>query len=149
MRRAVAAAAVALALAGCGGDEDVYGPEARAAADDFVRALVSNGDPQLAASYTVGSARRNLMLWHEYLMRDGVQTVEGPGSARANCVKPFPVFAPSPPSDCIIYRLVGLRPLDSSRQTLVTRARFRVWLTESGGRWRVSDFDFTPHLESR
>jgi hypothetical protein len=150
VRRAGAVAvAVALALAGCGGDDEIYGPEARTAADNFVRALVSTGNPELAEKHAVGAARKDLSLWHEFLMRDGVQTVEGPGSVRANCVKPFPVFAPSGASNCIVYRLVGLTPMGTSPRTLVTTARFRVWLSESDGRWRVSDFDYTPHLETR
>jgi hypothetical protein len=146
---AARAAASALVLAGCGGDDEVYGPEARSAADAFVRALVANGDPELAATSAVGGAKQHLDLWHDYFVRDGVRTVEGPGSARANCVKPFPVFAAPRSDDCIIYRLVGLMPIGNSARTLVTTARFRVWLTESDGRWRVSEFDYTPHLETR
>jgi hypothetical protein len=152
MRGALAAAAaiLPLALAGCGGgDDEVYGPEARATADGFVRALVANGNPRLAATYASGDAKQHLDLWHAHFVRDGVRTVEGPGSARSNCVKPFPVFAPPRAADCIIYRLVGLMPIGESPRTLVTTARFRVWLTEADGRWRVSEFDYAPHLETR
>ena len=152
MRRVVAAATALflLALAGCGGDDaEVYEPEARAAADSFVRALVANGDPRLAATFADGDARQHLDLWVDHFARDGVRTVEGPGSARRNCVKPFPVFAPPRAGSCIIYRLVGLMPIGGSARTLVTTARFRVWLAESNGRWRVSEFDYAPHLETR
>jgi hypothetical protein len=145
------AAILALALAGCagGGDDEIFAPEARSAADDFVRALVAHGDTELARRLATGTASRNLDLWHTYLVRDGVRTVEGPGSARANCLKPFPVFAPPPPADCITYRLVGLMPIAGSTRTLVTTARFRVWLSGSDERWRVSEFDYTPQLEWR
>ena len=152
MRTALAACAAALALvfSGCGGgDDEIYGPEAQSVADSFVRALVANGDPRLAATYAVGDAKQHLDLWHDYFVRDGVRTVEGPGSARANCVKPFPVFAAPRSDDCIIYRLVGLMPIGNTARTLVTTARFRVWLTEADGRWRVSEFDYAPHLETR
>jgi hypothetical protein len=139
-----------LALAGCGGgDDEIFGPEARAAADQFVRALVASSDVQVARRYSSGAARDRLELWQTFLVRDGVRTVEGPGSARANCVKPFPVFTPPPPDDCITYRLVGLMPVEGSRRTLATTARFRVWLSEQDGRWRVSDFDYSPQLEWR
>jgi hypothetical protein len=147
---AAVAAVLALTLAGCGGDDDeIYRPEARTAADSFVRALVANGDPRMAATFAAGEARQHLDLWADHFTRDGVRTVEGPGSARRNCVKPFPVFAPPRADDCIIYRLVGLMPIGGSTRTLVTTARFRVWLTESYGRWRVSEFDYAPHLEAR
>jgi hypothetical protein len=56
------------------------------------------------------------------------------------------VFAPPPPQDCITYRLIGLMPVEGSRRTLVTTARFRVWLSRRGEDWRVSDFDYTPQL---
>ena len=142
-------AALALALAGCGGDDEILGPEARAAADAFVRALVSNGDVAEARSFATGSARAHAELWHDYLVREGVRTVEGPGSARANCIKAFPVFAPPEPADCITYRLRGLMPVPGSRRTLVTIARFRVWPSHTEGRWRISDFEYTPQLELR
>ena len=141
-------AVLALMLAGCAGrgDGEIFAPEARAAADDFVRALVANGNPVLARRYTTGDARDSLEVWHQYLVRDGVRTVEGPGSARANCLKSFPVFAPPKPEDCITYRLVGLVPVAGSQRTLVTTARLRVWLRRQGEAWRVSEFDYTPRL---
>ena len=149
-RRIAALAALAAVAAGCGGGEDErFGPEAVAVADSFVRAFVAAGNPRLASRYAVGDARRNLQLWHAYLLRDGVQTVEGPGSVRASCVKPFPVFAPRRQGDCIAYRLVGLKPIPNSDRTMVTTARFRLWLGEREGRWRVTEFDYTPQLESR
>jgi hypothetical protein len=147
---AATAALLLLAAAGCGGEDDeVYAPEARAVADRFVRALVANSDPRLAATFADGDAKQYLDLWVDHFARDGVRTVEGPGSARRNCVKPFPVFAPPRAGSCIIYRLVGLMPIGGSARTLVTTARFRVWLAESNGRWRVSEFDYAPHLETR
>jgi hypothetical protein len=151
-RSGTAAALVALALAGCagGGDDEIFGPEARQAADGFVRALVASGDTGLAGRYVDAEAAQRLELWHTYLLRDGVRTVEGPGSARANCVKAFPVFAPPPPADCITYRLVGLTPIPGTMRTLVVTARLRVWPEEDDdGTWRVVDFDYTPQLESR
>ena len=150
MRRLVVAVGVAVTAAGCGGGTDEpYGPEAVAIADTFVRALVAEGNPTLAQRYAVGDARRNLRLWHRYLLRDGVQTVEGPGSVRTACVKPFPVFAPRRHGDCIAYRLVGLKPIPNSRRTMITTARFRLWLIERAGQWRVAEFDYTPQLETR
>ena len=151
-RVAIAAAVLALALAlpGCGGgDDELFAPEAREAADGFVRALVAAGDPELARRFVSEPLGSTLELWHSYLLRDGVRTVEGPGSARANCTKAFPVFTPPQPANCIIYRLVGLRPIPGSARTLVTTARLRVWPGERDGAWRVADFDYTPQLESR
>jgi hypothetical protein len=144
----VAVAVLALMLAGCAGrgDGETFAPEARAAADDFVRAFVANGNPGLARRYATAAVGESLDVWHEYLLRDGVRTVEGPGSARANCLKSSPVFTPPPPEDCIAYRLVGLMPVEGSRRTLVTTARFRVWLSRRGDGWRVSEFDYTPRL---
>ncbi|MGH3104723.1 MAG: hypothetical protein ACRDN6_11580, partial [Gaiellaceae bacterium] len=124
-------------------------PEAQAAADGFVRALVADGNPELAGTFATGQASRNLRLWHDYLLRDGVQTVEAPGSVRSNCLKPFPVFAPRRQGDCVTYRLVGLKPLPNSEMTVITTARFRVWLEERDGRWKVAEFDYTPQLETR
>jgi hypothetical protein len=150
VRGAGIAAVLVLALAGCaGGDDEIYSPEARAAADEFVRALVASSNVELARRYATGTAREHLELWQTYLVRDGVRTVEGPGSVRANCVKPFPVFTPPPPGDCITYRLIGLMPIEGSRRTLATTARFRVWLSDEGGPWRVSEFDYSPQLEWR
>jgi hypothetical protein len=140
----------AVTIAGCGGeDESSFSPEAVAAADAFMRALVADGNPAAARAHAVGAAARNLDLWHEHLMRDGVQTVEGPGLQRANCVKPFPVFAARREGDCIVYRLRGLAPIAGSERTLVTTARFRVWLGERDGEWRVAEFDYSPRLEAR
>jgi hypothetical protein len=147
----VAAAVLGLALAGCAGrgDGEIFAPAARAAADDFVRAFVANGSPELARRYSTGTAQESLDVWHAYLLRDGVRTVEGPGTVRANCLKSFPVFAPPPPADCITYRLIGLMPVEGSPRTLVTTARFRVWLARRGESWRVSDFDYTPQIAWR
>jgi hypothetical protein len=144
----VAVAVLALTLAGCAGrgDGEIFAPEARAAADDFVRALVANGNSELARRYATGTALDSLDIWHSYFLRDGVRTVEGPGSVRANCLKPFPVFTPPPPEDCITYRLIGLMPVEGTRRTLVTTARFRVWMSRRGESWRVSEFDYTPQL---
>ena len=143
-----ALAVLALVLAGCAGrgDGEIFEPEARAASDDFVRAFVANGNPDLARRYTTETVAERLPVWHDYLVRDGVRTVEGPGSARTNCLKPFPVFTPPPPEDCIAYRLIGLVPVEGSPRTLVTTARLRVWMSRHGDGWRVSDFDYTPQL---
>ena len=152
MRSSGAALLAAVALAGCGGDSDgstLFAPEAVAEADAFVRTFVADGDPAAARARAVGTAARNLDLWHEYFVRDGIQTVEGPGSQHANCVKPFPIFARRRTGDCIVYRLRGLRPIQGSDRTLVTTARFRVWLTEWRGSWRVAEFDYSPRLEAR
>ena len=148
-RLGTAVTVLALSVAGCGGDDEIIGPEARAAADAFVRALVANGNVAEARSLATGSARADAQLWHDYLVREGVRTVEGPGSARANCIKAFPVFAPPEPADCITYRLRGLLPIQGSRRTLVTIARFRVWPSRTEAGWRVSDFEYTPQLEVR
>jgi hypothetical protein len=150
IRSALAALALAPVVGACGGDGgEIFGPEARAAADSFVRALVANGNVELARDHATGEARESAELWHAYLVRQGVRTVEGPGSARANCIKAFPVFAPPPPEDCIVYRLRGLMPIPSSNRTLVTIARFRVWPSETDAGWRVADFEYTPQIEAR
>ena len=151
--RARAAVLIAVALGGCGGDSSdgpaEFSPEAVAEADSFVRELVADGDPAAARRHAVGLASRDLELWHRFLVRDGVQTVEGPGARRANCIKPFPVFAGRRAGDCIVYRLRGLKPIEGTHRTLVTTARFRVWLSERDGEWRVAEFDYSPRLESR
>jgi hypothetical protein len=152
MQRRLAVLVAAVALAGCGGGSDgetVFEPEAVAEADAFVRAFVADGDPAAARRLAVGAAARNLDLWHIHFVRDGIRTVEGPGNQLANCVKPFPVFARRRTGDCIVYRLRGLRPIEGSDRTLVTTARFRVWLTEWEGTWRVAEFDYSPRLEAR
>jgi hypothetical protein len=152
MRTRAALLVAALTLGGCGGGDDegsIFTPEAVAAADSFVRALVADGDPVAARTYAVGAAAKNVGLWHDYLVRNGVQSVEGPGGQRANCLKPFPVFARPRGGDCVVYRLRGLTPIAGTDRTLVTTARLRVWLYEHGGVWRVSDFDFSPRLEAR
>jgi hypothetical protein len=150
--RARAALLVALvALGGCGGGDDdgsLFSPEAVDAADSFVRALVADSDPAAARGYAVGAAAKNLDLWHDYLVAGGVQSVEGPGGQRTNCVKPFPVFERRE-GDCIVYRLRGLMPIEGTDKTLVTTARFRVWLYEHDGVWRVAAFDYSPRLEAR
>jgi hypothetical protein len=152
MRARAALLVAALALGGCGGDDDggsIFSPEAVAAADSFVRALVADGDPVAARTYAFGVAAKNLELWHDYLVRNGVQSVEGPGAQRANCVKPFPIFARRREGDCVVYRLTGLTPIAGTDRTLLTTARLRVWLYEHDGVWRVTEFDFNPRLEAR
>jgi hypothetical protein len=152
MRPLGAVLLAAVALAGCGGGSDestLFAPEAVAEADAFLRALVADGNPGAARRLAVGTAARDLDLWHDYFVRDGIQTVEGPGSPRANCVKPFPVFARRRTGNCLVYRLRGLRPIRGSSRTLVTTARFRVWLVEWRDTWRVAEFDYSPRLEAR
>ena len=145
----VALVAVAGA-AGCGGSDDTtLGPDATAVADGFVRALVADGDPEAAAGLASEEVGGSLQLWHDYLLRDGVQTVEAPGSVRSNCVRAFPVYGPTKSGDCIAYRLVGRKPLAGSDETLVTTARLRVWVDRVDGELRVTGFDYTPSLEAR
>jgi hypothetical protein len=151
MRRGLALALVGLVGAtGCGGSSDAsFGPEATAVSDGFVQALVADGNPEAAAGFASDEIGNDLDLWHRYLLRDGVQTVEAPGSARSNCVKPFPIYGPTEKADCIAYRLVGRKPIAGSDETLVTTARLQVWVDRVGGRWRVVGFDYTPRLESK
>lgn len=148
---AVVLVAVALGLApGCAGeDEDPFEPAARLAADEFVLALVSDGNLDLAERHATGRAAEHLALWHEYLLRDGVQSVEGPGGVRGNCAKSYPVGAPREEGDCLVYRLIGRTPVPDTRDTLVVTARLRVWLEELEGTWKVSEFDYTPHLDTQ
>ena len=151
-RRSAVLLVVALALGGCGGGEDeefTFSADAVAASDAFVRALVADGDPSAARRHASGDAAKNLRLWRDFFVENGVRTVEGPGSQRANCVKPFPVFAERREGDCIVYRLRGLRPIEGTDKTLVTTARFRVWPYRHDGEWRVVEFDYTPRLEAR
>ncbi|MBA2475637.1 MAG: hypothetical protein H0V40_06755 [Actinobacteria bacterium] len=151
MPQAVAAVGtiLLLALAGCGGSDELPPQAARDEADAFVRALVADGDLGAASAHAAPGMERRLPIWHAYLLRDGIQTVEGPGGSRANCQKAFPVFSGPGGRNCIVYRLVGLKPWRSEGKTLVTTARFRVWLRRRDGGWKVSDFDYTPRLEER
>jgi hypothetical protein len=110
---------------------------------------VADGDPETAAGLATEEVGDSLALWHSYLLRDGVQTVEAPGSVRANCVRAFPVYGPAKTGDCISYRLVGRKPLAASDETLVTTARLRVWVDRVDGELRVTGFDYTPSLEAR
>ena len=151
MRRALLLAFAVSVLGACGGadDDELFTPEATTAADAFVRTFVAEGSANGAARFAARDVGRSLAVWHAYLIRDGVRTVEGPGSPRSSCVKPFPVFAPRREGDCIVYRLVGLMPWPGTSKTLMTTARFRVWLGREGGAWKITEFDYTPHLETR
>ena len=110
MRRGLVVALVAVAgAAGCGGSDDTtLGPDATAVADGFVRALVADGDPEAAAGLASEEVGGSLQLWHDYLLRGGVQTVEAPGSVRSNCVRAFPVYGPTKSGE--LHRVPARRP---------------------------------------
>ena len=137
---------LALVLAGCGGgDDEIFGPEARAAADGFVRALVANDDPAARAAVR-GRRRRSA----PRALADAPAPRRRP-HRRGTRERPrelpqaVPGLRPAPPADCITYRLVGP---DADRE-LVAHARDDGALPRLAHRartdgWRVTDFDYTP-----
>jgi hypothetical protein len=128
--------AVAALVAGCGGSKPTI-EDAKPFADGFVHRLV--GGSWDAINADVGpEVTPELRKFQAQIRKDGIRRVDGPGRLRHDCPQAASVGAGK---DCYAYEISGRQVIPLGGVQPI-KARFRIWLDRTDGRWEVINYDY-------